>query len=141
MQQHQIDLVKSSWQSVVPIAGAAADIFYERLFELDASLRPMFPSDLRDQKQKLMTTLGLVISTLDQLDRIMPTLQALARRHARYEVKPEHYALAGRALLATLEIGLGDAWNDDMKSAWSTAYGALSQVMIESSAAPFDVSA
>ena len=35
-------LVKSTWAMVVPIADVAATLFYDRLFTLDASLRPMF---------------------------------------------------------------------------------------------------
>jgi len=34
-------------------------------------------------------------------------------------------------LLATLEAGLTDQWNDQLKEAWSSAYGILAEAMIE----------
>ena len=46
MNAHQIELVQSSFAKVEPIAGVAADLFYNRLFELDPSLRPMFKGNL-----------------------------------------------------------------------------------------------
>ena len=35
-------LVKNTWKQVAPIADAAADIFYRRLFEIDPSARKLF---------------------------------------------------------------------------------------------------
>lgn len=129
MQQHQIALIRTSWEAVLPIAGAAADIFYNKLFELDASLRTLFPRDLSEQKLKLMATLGRVVSSLDD-PSLLPTAEALGRKHVQYGVRPEHYATVGVALLSTLEAGLGDAWNDEVKTAWTAAFAALSQAMI-----------
>jgi hemoglobin-like flavoprotein len=132
MKQQQIASIKSSWALVLPIAGPAADIFYNKLFELDPSLRPLFPSDLADQKIKLMATLGRIVSSLDNLPAIMPAVEALGRKHVQYGVRPQHFATVGAALLSTLEVGLGDAWNDETKSAWATAFGVLSQAMMGS---------
>jgi hemoglobin-like flavoprotein len=130
MKQHQIALIRTSWESVLPIAGTAADIFYRKLFELDGSLRALFPSDLAEQKLKLMATLGRVVSSLDDFAAMLPSVEALGRKHVHYGVKPEHYNTVGAALLATLEAGLGEAWNDELKTAWATAYGALAQAMM-----------
>jgi hemoglobin-like flavoprotein len=133
MQKHQVALVKSTWQSVVPIAAQAADIFYDELFTRDASLRRLFPDDLTEQKKKLVTTLGRVVSSLDNLPAVLPAVEALGRQHVGYGVKPEHYATVGGALLATLQKGLGGAWNDEVQAAWSAAYGALSNAMMKAS--------
>ena len=38
MNYRDMDLVQQSWEKVVPIADAAAQLFYGRLFELDPSL-------------------------------------------------------------------------------------------------------
>ena len=130
MTPEQVHMVKSSWDKVVPIADAAAGIFYTNLFELDGSLRPMFPEDLTEQKKKLMATLGRVISSLDNLPAVLPAVEALGAKHVGYGVKPEHYATVGSALLSTLATGLGSAFTPEVKSAWIEAYGALSSVMI-----------
>jgi hemoglobin-like flavoprotein len=133
MDSRQLDLVKTTWQQVIPIADTAADIFYSKLFELDASLRAMFPSDLTEQKKKLIQTLTLVISSVDNLPAVLPAVQALGRKHVGYGVRPSHYQIVGEALLATLAAGLGAAFTPDAKAAWTAVYGVLSNAMIQAS--------
>ncbi len=130
MNTHQITLVQDSFAHVAPIADAAADLFYTRLFELDPSLRRMFPNDLTEQKRKLMTTLTVVVNGLTRLEALVPAVQALGRRHAGYGVQPEHYQTVATALLWTLEQGLGEAFTPQTKEAWVAAYTLLAQTMI-----------
>lgn len=131
MTPFQVKLVMSSWEKVVPIADKASDIFYGKLFDLDPSLKPMFPEDMTEQKKKLMTTLNHVVTSLESLSSIVPAVQELGKKHVGYGVKPEHYATVGSALLATLDAGLGPAFTPEVKEAWTQAYGTLSSVMIE----------
>lgn len=126
----QIQLVQSTWAKVVPIAGPAADIFYTHLFEMDPSLRELFPADMSEQKKKLVAMLGTAVNGLDNLETIMPAVQASGVRHAGYKVTAPMYDTVGAALLNTLEQGLGDAWNDDVKEAWTVTYTTLASVMI-----------
>ncbi|MBV8191920.1 MAG: hemin receptor, partial [Alphaproteobacteria bacterium] len=77
MTPQHIELVQSSFKKVVPIAGAAADLFYDRLFEIAPDVRPLFPQDLTEQKKKLMDMLGTAVDSLHKLDTILPAVQAL----------------------------------------------------------------
>jgi len=121
-------LVKSTWAMVVPIADVAATLFYQRLFLLDPSLRPMFEkTDMTEQRRKLMAALVAVVNGLDNLDPLIPVLENLGRNHVRYGVTDQHYDTVGAALLWTL--GLKDAWVPAVKIAWTTAYGAVAGVM------------
>ena len=56
MEDAQKELVQKTWAMVVPIADDAAKMFYGKLFELDPSLEALFPSDLTEQRKKLMST-------------------------------------------------------------------------------------
>ena len=105
-----IMLVRSTFDRVVPIAGVAADLFYDRLFYLAPSLRHMFPDDMRDQKRKLMVMLATAVHSLTDLDALVPQLMTLGARHAGYGVKDHHYKVVGEALIWTLERGLADAF-------------------------------
>ncbi|MBV8838635.1 MAG: hemin receptor [Alphaproteobacteria bacterium] len=122
-------LVRESFDKVVPIAGIAADLFYERLFYLAPSLRHMFPADMRDQKRKLMVMVATAVQGLDDLDRLVPKLTALGAQHAGYGVEPHHYVIVGEALIWTLERGLGNAFTPDVRQAWTRVYGLLAAVM------------
>ncbi|RJF89814.1 hemin receptor [Oleomonas cavernae] len=130
MTPEQIDLVKQSFEKVVPIAPQAADLFYDRLFEIAPEVVPLFKGDMPTQGAKLMQALGLVVGSLDRLHEVLPAVKALAVRHVGYGVKEVHYTPVGAALLWTLEQGLGDQFTPAVKDAWIIAYGALSGVMI-----------
>ena len=49
MTSEQIKMVQDSFRKVMPISGAAADLFYDRLFEIAAEVRSLFPDDLVTQ--------------------------------------------------------------------------------------------
>jgi hemoglobin-like flavoprotein len=124
-------LVKSTWACVLPIADPAASLFYARLFEIDPPTRALFKSgDLPEQRRKLMQALALVVSGLDHLERLVPTIEALGKRHAGYGVTEAHYASVGSALLWTLREGLSSTWTGEAEAAWAAAYEFLSGVML-----------
>jgi hemoglobin-like flavoprotein len=129
MNNDQKVLVQKTFEMVAPIADVAAGLFYGRLFEVDPSLKPLFRGDVKDQGKKLMSTLKVAVHSLDRLDALIPVVQALGRRHLAYGVRDEHYDTVGACLLWTLEKGLGDAWNADVKEAWTVVYGILAKVM------------
>jgi hemoglobin-like flavoprotein len=126
---NQIALVQDSFRLVAPIADTAAELFYARLFELDPSLRDLFPSDLREQRRKLMQTLTVAVRGLSNLESLAPVVRALGRRHVGYGVQPEHFDTVGTALLWTLAAGLGPDFTDEVRDAWAAVYGLLGSVM------------
>jgi hemoglobin-like flavoprotein len=131
----QQELIRSTWGKVAPIADTAAQIFYDRLFELDPSLRALFAhTDMAAQRKNLMQTMTVVVKGIDRLDALIPAVEALGRRHVGYGVREDHYATVGRALLDTLAIGLGDAFTPEARDAWSEAYGLLAGVMLGAAA-------
>ncbi len=131
MKQEDVRRVQNSFASVTPMAPAVATMFYNRLFELDPSLRELFDIDMEHQGAKLMKMISLAVNGLDNLQAIIPIVQALGERHATYKVKDTHYATMGEALIWTLEKGLGDAFSKEDKKAWSEIYTTLASIMIE----------
>lgn len=131
MTPQQIQLVRSSFALVAPIAPAAAQIFYDRLFTIAPALKAMFKSDMGSQGQRLMEMIGVAVGLLDKPQQLLPALRHLGKRHVAYGVQDTHYAVVGRALLETLEIGLGDAFDAPTREAWSTMYALVSTTMIE----------
>lgn len=125
----QIQLVRSTWQQVLPIQAAAADLFYGRLFELAPDTRPLFKRDIHAQGAMLMATLDAVVRSLHDLDAVLPTARLLARRHVAYGVQPQHYDGVRTALIWTLEQGLGTALTPAAREAWQMAYQALADAM------------
>ncbi len=62
MTPKQIELIRASWTSVEPIQDVAATLFYDRLFELDPTLRRLFRrTDMAQQRKILMQTCTVVV--------------------------------------------------------------------------------
>jgi len=136
MTPDQITLVQNSFRQVAPIRDEVSAQFYARLFELDPSLRRLFPDDLTKQRHDLMVMLSVVIGSLRYIDGLVPSIQALARRHIAYGARPEHFQTVGAALLGTLSQGLGDAFTPELEAAWIAVYGALVNTMLSAMAEP-----
>jgi hemoglobin-like flavoprotein len=135
MTPRQIDLIRASWSALERISDVAARLFYDRLFELDPMIRRLFArTDMAAQRQILMQTLALLVSSLDDFDRVTPVLAALGRVHAGYGVRQGHYDTVESALLWALGRGLGEAFDDETADAWATGYSAVASVMIEAAA-------
>jgi hemoglobin-like flavoprotein len=128
-------LVQQSFAAVMPIADDAAVLFYQRLFELDPSLKGMFRGDMTEQRRKLMQMLTAAVKGLDRLDQLVPVVEELGRRHVGYGVADAHYDTVGSALLWTLDKGLGAAFTADVKDAWVAVYGLLADTMKNASKA------
>src|SRR5260370_2218169 len=97
-------------------------ILYDRLFQLDQSLRRMFRTPKPEQARKLAHVLTVVVKGLSRPEQILPAVEELGRRHSTYGVRPEHYATVATALLWTLQTGLGEAFTAEVRHAWTSAY-------------------
>lgn len=131
MTPQQIALVRETFRLVEPIQEVAAVLFYRRLFSLDPRVAGLFEAtDMSRQRRTLMQTLAVVVRGLDHLDRVVPGIQALGRRHVDYGARPEDYPTVGAALLWTLEQGLGKAFTAEAREAWAAAFGLLASTML-----------
>jgi len=135
MNMIQKELVQTSFEQVRPIADAAAALFYNRLFELDPTLRPLFKGDMKEQGRKLMDMITLAVKGLDRPEALLPALAALGRRHADYGVNKHDYETVGEALIWTLEQGLGPSFTPDVREAWEAIYGFIAGAMREAAVA------
>ena len=131
MNPRQIALVQESFAKVVPIADAAAAMFYGRLFDTAPELKLLFKGDMQQQGKRLMSMIALAVGKLDDPAGLVPALHDLGRRHVGYGVTPESYVPVGGALLWTLQEGLGTAFTDEVRQAWTRVYGVLADAMVE----------
>lgn len=130
MTPNEIQLVQTSFAKVAPVAEKAAAIFYDRLFEIDPSLRTLFKDDMAEQGRRLMAMVAVAVNGLNQIEDLVPAVQDLGRRHAGYGVQEQHYATVGEALLDMLETALGASFTPEVKAAWGSVYRVLSSTMI-----------
>jgi nitric oxide dioxygenase len=132
MHADYVVLVQESFARLKPRAAYAAALFYDNLFALEPKLRPLFRGDLAEQGARVMPLLADAVGLLGEIDKLVPMLRGLGRRHVELGLTPAHYFSIGVALIWTLEDTLGAEFTPAQRKAWSTAYALMSDAMIES---------
>ena len=107
-------------------------LFYQRLFELDPSLRSLFHNDLKVQQAKFLDTLNFIIEELDSSRNIAEPVQQLGLRHRYYGVQDAHYQTVAVALIWALEQSLGGSFTNEVRVAWQQTYYLLAELMKKS---------
>jgi hemoglobin-like flavoprotein len=122
-------LVRESWSQFEPVAVQSAEFFYQKLFELDPEAERLFArTNMQAQGRKVMQMFADIVRLLDQPESLVSEVADLGRRHVHYGVHDSQYDSVGTALLWTLERGLGPAFTDDVRDAWTEAYLLVSTV-------------
>ncbi len=129
LSNNQKAIVQTTFGQVTD-ADLLASRFYERLFEIDPSTRPLFRHDMAEQRQKLIQTIAVVVNNLGDLNTIVPAIQSLGKRHVAYGVTVSHWESVGSALLWALEDAFGPAFTTEIRHAWASAYGLIAQTAI-----------
>mmetsp|Transcript_49494 Transcript_49494/g.120168 ORF Transcript_49494/g.120168 Transcript_49494/m.120168 type:complete len:245 (+) Transcript_49494:242-976(+) len=102
--RRRIRVIKTSWRAVqLGVDVKAAEIFYDRLFTKYPQVRDMFPEDMRTQHFKLYSTVSLVVDGIEDIDTLVPTIEDLGRRHAKWGVVRAHYEGVVDCFLWTLQ--------------------------------------
>lgn len=123
-------IVKNSWSQAIAQPDNPGILFYEKLFEAAPCLIPMFHSDLEQQQAKFSAMITYMVMHLQTMPEIQAEIEAMGKRHVQYGVKPEHYAIVGKALIGTLETTLGDFWDTEMADAWTNLYNFWASAML-----------
>jgi len=125
----QQELVQTSFANLAVMPEVAGALFYERLFTVNPSFRPLFKNDMRIQVGRLMTMLAMVVYNLHQPGQILPAIRDLAVRHVGYGVKLADYDALREALIWTLEQVLGEDFTPAVREAWTVCYEELAGEM------------
>jgi hemoglobin-like flavoprotein len=129
-----LEALETSFDLVATRGDELMDEFYSRLFAAAPAVRPLFPADLTRQKTMLLGILVLLRKSLRNLDAIVPKLRNLGARHVAYGARPEHYAVVGVTLIASMAAIAGPDWRPEYERAWSAAFGVVAGAMLEGAA-------
>lgn len=127
----EIKCIRKTFQLMEGKTDLVAALFYNRLFQLDPSLRPLFRGDMNEQGKKLMGTMAVLNGSLERFHTLVDTLRHMGRRHANYGVRPQHYTAVGVALLQTLAEFAGPKFDRAVEDAWTKLLTLVSGEMLE----------
>jgi nitric oxide dioxygenase len=130
MDPYAISLIQTSFSQVRPQKEAFAEHFYDDLFATSPEVKDYFDGvDMRQQGDKLMAALHLVVKGLNNLEALVPLVEDMAIRHVGYGVQPDDYDKVGASLLRTFARTLDEGFTQEAEMAWSEAYDTLATVM------------
>lgn len=141
LSQKTIDIVKSTAPVLEEHGEALTRHFYQRMFNHNPEVKPFFnPANQAQgaQQRALANAICAYAANIDRLDRLGSAVELIAHKHASLMVKPEHYPIVGENLLASIREVLGPGATDEIIAAWSEAYNALADILIQRESQIYD---
>ena len=126
-----IERLEASFNLLAPRGEELVERFYANLFAKNPAVRPMFPSDMAEQKKKLLASIVLVIQNLRKTENLAEPLKKLGGKHVGYKTQPEHYPIVRDTLVGVMKDMAGSQWNEQLTSDWSGALDFIASVMLE----------
>ena len=129
-----IELVKSTVPAIKEHGLTITQTFYKNMFAENPEIQPMFNMEKQAsgmQPRALAATVLAAAENVENLGKLMPAIEKIAKVHCDCNVQPEHYPIIGKHLLAAFKEVLGDAVTDEITEAWATAYGVIADVFID----------
>jgi nitric oxide dioxygenase len=133
LNQKTIEIVKSTVPVLQQHGETLTHHFYRRMFSHNPEVEPLFdPANQASgaQQRALANAICAYAANIDNLDALGGAVEAIAKKHASRQIKPEHYPIVGEHLLASIQEVLGNAATDEILAAWEDAYNFLSKILI-----------
>jgi len=125
-----IDIIATTEDLIVSNSTKITKRMYEILFNKYPHVKKLFANQPENQFMILAEALSLFAVNIDRIDKLKPTLQAIASSHVKTNVKSGHYPMVGFSLLTAMEdVLLADA-TVELIDAWRDAYQYLSEILI-----------
>ncbi|HEY6275237.1 MAG TPA: globin domain-containing protein [Streptosporangiaceae bacterium] len=124
-------LLRKSISQLEPDSEHVMAYFFATLFLRNPELRPMFPLAMDMPRRRVFGALTRYVWSCDHPEALARWLSELARDHRKYGVTESHYRPFCEALLATIEVFSGPAWNPGVKAAWESALSYMCTIMTD----------
>lgn len=106
--------------------------FYDRMFRHNPELKNIF--NMGNQKNnKQQTALAMAVLAyaehIEDPSVLLPVVDGIGHKHTSLDIRPEHYAIVGNHLIASIKEVLGEAATPELLDAWTIAYNQLAGLM------------
>ena len=132
MTEEQKQLVKSTAPILREHGVLLTTHFYNRMFEYNPELKHVFNMG-NQQNKKQQTALAMaVLAYAEHIENpgvLMPVVNNIGHKHTSLDIRPEHYAIVGKHLIASIGEVLGSAASSELLEAWALAYQQLADIM------------
>ena len=133
---HSISVVQKTYLELCDPHRRVLQTFMGKLSKVDKDLAFYFAALSLKRHARLIQVVSAIIANLDDRDKLRATLAAFVARPSVAGIRDIYYAPVGNALLATLELELGEACTADVRVAWFEEYRRVVSVLEELVIAP-----
>ncbi len=133
LDEKTIAIVKSTAPILSEHGETLTKHFYKRMFAHNPEVAPFFnPANQAagNQQRALAGAITAYAANIDNLEVLGGAVELIAQKHASLMIKPEHYPIVGKNLLASIREVLGAGATDEVIDAWAAAYGFLADILI-----------
>ncbi|OZI47923.1 NO-inducible flavohemoprotein [Bordetella genomosp. 5] len=142
------ETIRAQVKATAPVLQAHGEAltrhFYARMFRGNPELLQVFNQGHQQggrQQQALAGALAAYAVHIDNPSVLGPVIERVTHKHVSLGIRPEHYAIVGKHLLASIGEVLGEAATDELIAAWAAAYQQLADALIAQEAALYTAAA
>ena len=107
-----------------------SQLFYQRLFDVNPSARPLFKNSIEVQGRVLIAIISTALSQLKDPVGFNGTLVNLAHVHVTRGVRATQFGLMGDILFWTLRTTLGEIFTDEYRLSWVRIYSRMLKIIL-----------
>ena len=137
MTNHQKDLVRATVPVLKEHGVALTTYFYNRMLANNPELKNVFNSANQHTNAQPTALAMAVLAYAENIDDpsvLKEAVNRIANKHVSLDIRPEHYAIVGKHLVASISEVLGNAATPELIDAWTTAYSELAAIFISAEA-------
>ena len=130
--QAQKDLVKATVPVLRENGVLLTTHFYKRMFVHNPELKNVFNMGSQQNGRQQTALAMAVLAYAEHIENpgvLMPVVNGIGQKHVSLDIRPEHYAIVGEHLLASISEVLGETATPEIIDAWEVAYTQLAQIM------------
>lgn len=116
--------------------------FYQRMFTHNPELKHIFNMGNQKNNRQQQALAMAVLAYAEHIENpsvLLPVVDSIGHKHTSLDIRPEHYAIVGRHLIASIAEVLGDAATPALLEAWTVAYNQLAALMAGHEQGLYDV--
>ena len=129
----QVELVKATVPVLREHGVVLTTHFYNRMFKHNPELKNVFNMGNQGSgKQQLSLALAVLAYAehIEDPSVLLSAVTKIGNKHTSLDIRPEHYSIVGKHLLASISEVLGEGATPDLLEAWGVAYNQLADLMI-----------
>jgi len=134
LNNHHIEVVKSTIPLLESAGPALTQHFYQRMFSHNPELKDIFNMTHQKtgrQSVALFEAVAAYAKNIENLAALTAAVERIAHKHTSFNIQPEQYQIVGHHLIETLRELATDAFTAEVEEAWTAAYLFLAQIFID----------